>query len=259
MKWIFIVLLIVNVVYFGWELDRETGIRVRQVKSVLHIPESAEKLRLLSEIETLPEFRPVGSQLPDSVPAVPGDEQSAAGDLVVQFPDIIESGLDNNLLRESCFRFGPVPDELSAKGLYDWFNSRNSRGNIFFTDQGGGQLFWIYLAPQQSRDRAFAVLQDLKDKGIDDTRLINRGDLENAISLGLFSSQAAVNSRLNELKDKGFTPIVVPYANVSKIYWLDVVVTESTGVIEDMINGYPARYKSVPVSCDSISNSVSQP
>ncbi len=160
------------------------------------------------------------------------------------------------MVEKFCFRFGPIPDEQAINSLFDWFTSRNVWANVIFDEENGGQLFWIYLAPQQTRDGAIALLQDLKVKGIDDTRLINKGTLVNAISLGLFSTQAAVNSRLIELKDKGFTPVVVPYSDVNRIYWLDVVIVNSTDIIDEVIYGQPSRYMSVPISCEEISNSV---
>lgn len=85
-----------------------------------------------------------------------------------------------------------------------------------------------------------------------DYRLISKGDLGNAVSLGLFSSQEAVNARLLELREKGFQPVVVPYSNVQRFYWLDVRVPAVPGILEEVFDGYPSRYSSVPVQCSEI-------
>ena len=81
------------------------------------------------------------------------------------------------------------------------------------------------------------MLQDLRERGIRDYRLISRGSLENAVSLGLYSSQSAVNKRLSELKQQGYKPIVVPYTNAGQIYWLDIRVASGSDIIEKMYAG----------------------
>ncbi|MEE9551673.1 MAG: SPOR domain-containing protein, partial [Gammaproteobacteria bacterium] len=114
------------------------------------------------------------------------------------------------------------------------------------------QLFWIYLAPLKSRESAVAAIEDLKKKGIRDFRLINTGDLRNAISLGLFSTQAAVNRRLNELKNKGYQAIIIPYRDAKVIYWIDVKLVNQQNVLNDMLTDVPSRFNSVPVNCSEI-------
>ena len=96
------------------------------------------------------------------------------------------------------------------------------------------------------------AIEDLKSKGVSDYRLIETGDLRNAISLGLYSTQASVNKRLNELKNKGYQPVVVPYRDANAIYWLDVKLAGQQDILNKMFTEYPARYNSVPVKCSEI-------
>lgn len=255
MKWLFIVLLIVNVIYFGRELDRQTDIELRGNRSALSIPASANKLLLIDEMEHPPGLRETDSSgnaidLHEDI----NMEMTTTDELVSELPDILLADPVNIATANVCFRFGPFPDENQVKGLYDWFLSRNSQAQIRYTgEQRSTQMYWIYLAPQQSRENAMAVLQEMKRRGVDDYRLISRGDLENAISLGLFSSREAVNERLQVLKEKGYVPVVVPYANVNKIYWLDVRLPVPSVAMDEFHDGYPAWYESVPINCADIS------
>ena len=114
------------------------------------------------------------------------------------------------------------------------------------------QLFWIYLSPQESEESAILAVEELKKKGIKDYRLINTGDLKNAISLGLFSTQATVNKRINELKSKGYQPIVVPYRETRQIYWLDVRLVRQHDLFTEIFDSEPSRFNSIPVSCSEI-------
>ena len=258
MRWLFILLLLLNIIYFGWELERETRFQVANATPVIRVPVSAKRLTLISEMPSPPGLR-TAEEMRDIPGIAAGDavSSSATNELVAELPDIRPADLGDDS-SASCFTFGPLPEERQAQGLMDWFRSRGAGTQIRHTDEQRRQLFWIYLAPQESKESAMAMMKELKTRGINDYRLISRGNLENAISLGLFSSQSAVNKRLGELKNKGYKPIVVPYSNLDQIYWLDIRLTVATGVIEEMFNGYPAQFKSVPVRCDDIAISKSE-
>lgn len=254
MRWLFLFMLVSNVIYLGWEIDRGTRIYMRNATSAISIPSSATRLQLISEMDATPEVRnregsTAGLEDMDAVEIVLTTNE----DLMAELPEIRpgESGPLTSSI--ACFRYGPIPDEQMVRGLYDWFRSRGIQANIQYTEEQQRQMFWIYLAPQQSRETALAVIQEMESKGIGDFRLINRGDLQNAISLGLYSSRDSVNNRLKELNEKGYVPVVVPYSNVTRIYWLDTRISDSALSTEEIYNGFPARYKYVPVSCNDTS------
>ena len=103
------------------------------------------------------------------------------------------------------------------------------------------------------------TIRELKNKGVTDYRLISRGNLQNAISLGLFTNQASVNNRLRELEQKGYKPVVVPYYDGKRIYWVDVQFDAETKFLVQVYKGYPSRYKSVPVNCSKIALQMTNP
>jgi hypothetical protein len=255
MRWFFLFLLIINVIYLGYEINRGTRIYMRNTTSALSIPADATRLQLISELDAPAEIRiragtASGLEELDDVEIVLTTNE----ELVAELPEIQpgESGAFASSI--ACFRYGPIPDEQMVRGLYDWFRSRDIEANIQYTEEQQRQMYWVYLSPQQSRETALAVIQEMESKGIGDFRLISRGDLENAISLGLYSSRDSVNNRLQELNDKGYVPVVVPYSNVTRIYWLDTRITNSALSSDEIYNGFPARYKFVPVNCNDSSN-----
>lgn len=258
MKWfVLATLLLANVIYFGWELDRETKMKVQGV-STLNIPAAAKRLSLLSELNDLPELRESSADELDTdnnlLADLSGNRDGPVSiqGLVTDLPAMQVEEIDAGVREPSCFSFGPIPEELAANGLMDWFTSRGAFAQMRSAEEQARQLLWIYLAPQQSRKTALAVLDELKNKGISDYRLISHGSLQNAISLGLFSSQAAVNSRLRELQKKGYKPVVVPYANVRRIYWIDVELQVEEELLEQVFKGHPSRHSSVPINCSEI-------
>jgi len=273
MKWIFILLFSINLIYFGWELDHQTRINLGNSKEALMVPSGVKQLVLIRELPSPPPARPkqeeVGEKIPDDENILSEDEVSSLAGvktedikieediddaLVKQLPDISAPGIPDDVQQERimCFSYGPFTDNRQAEDLTAWF--QDHRVAIQQRSETGqeNQLFWIYLKPQASRDNAIQAIEDLKNKGITDYRLIETGDLRNAISLGLFSTQASVNRRLNELKNKGYKPVVIPYRDAKAIYWLDIKLTDQQDVLTKMFTEYPARYNSVPVKCGEI-------
>lgn len=120
-----------------------------------------------------------------------------------------------------CVHIGPfaVADEYAP--LVKWLTPRSTTVNVETVTTNKRQLFWVYLE-QKSADEAQARLAELKRKGVRDTLLVNRDGFRNAISLGVFSSQDAVNRRLAEIERKGYKPVVVPRIETTDLRWLNV-------------------------------------
>jgi len=290
MKWLFIVFLLVNVCYFGWELDRQTRIQVSNSVRPFNVPDHVQKLELLGEVVE-------SSDLDTSVSTLKADEDEdeigKGGEN--NFSNVEDSPLQNissimdqgNVMIEKkvldelapglpgfstnnkqniddekilCVSFGPFTEKRQADELSKWLQEKE----IQTKQRGEGgkqdQYFWIYLSAGESEDEARAAIEDLKGKGVKDYKLINKGNLQNAISLGLFSTQSAVNNRLNELKNVGYQPIIVPYHKNQSIIWVDAKVdagadtkgTDQESILTEFINGYPSRFNSIPIRCEEI-------
>lgn len=280
MKWLFILLLLTNVIYLGWEMDRDTRLQHTNVSSGLKIPAGTQKFVLLNELDILPEKRSqikldneLSMENYDSEPVMPielnpNTEQILSSLLtettIAQLND--EAVLNHNSFTEIdtdlqinpepekrvCYTYGPIPSQEESSLFSKWLDDRNIQYEERQTDEQGKQLFWIYLAPRESHEKAVAAIKDLRQKGVKDVRLIREGDLLNAISLGLFSSQAAVNRRLNEIKTKGYQSVVVPYSGGKKIYWFDVAVVQNSDYVNELFSGFPARFRALPVACNTI-------
>lgn len=280
MKWLFILLLLANVIYLGWEMDRDTRLHHANISSGLNIPVGTQEFVLLNELDKLPKKRSqikldneLSMQNYDSEPVMPielnpNTEQILSSLLtettIVQLSD--EPVLNDDIFAEFetdllfnpepekrvCYTYGPIPSQEESNLFSKWLDDRNIQYEQRQTDEQGKQLFWIYLAPHESHEKAVAAINDLKQKGVKDVRLIREGDLLNAISLGLFSSQAAVNRRLNEIKTKGYQSVVVPYLDGKKVYWFDVAVVQNSDYVNELFSGFPARFKALPIECNTI-------
>lgn len=283
MKWLFILLLLCNVFYFGWEFDQQTRVSISNSTAAIPIPKGTEELKLLSELEeplalivSSPVPAPTVSRQGQQPDAGQNDSESPAGmedkvgiaeqkntgmELLASLPGVNVAELSKELEKAEtlCFTYGPMDDAEESAKLESWFHSRHVSVNHRQTDEKGRQLFWIYLTPRNNRENAVAAIKDLKNKGVTDLRLISSGELVNAISLGLFSTQASVNRRLREIADMGYKPVVIPHYGGRKIHWLDIRLDKKTPVLNEIIDGLPAHYNSVPVTCNEIAISTVNP
>lgn len=258
MRTLFIFLLLVNILYLGWELERGTEINRQDISESTAVPAGAKRLKLISESATKPEiYQPEtasrtnsgGPNAIDSIFVHPDNQ------LVTELPDISTVDADAGSGKKYCYRFGPIEEKILATGIGDWFNSRRAKTYIHYTDEKGNQLFWVYLAPDDAK-QTMNMLTDLKKKGIQDYHLISRGNLQNTISLGLYTGQTAVNKKIAQLKEQGYKPVVVPYANGKRVYWVDVQLSMDPGSLAALFKGYPSRYNYVPVDCSKTAMSA---
>ncbi len=279
MKWFFILLLVGNVAYLGWEIDRSTKMDVANQREAIRIPATAQRLALLSELAEKPGLRqqqtdeennynpaPVlpiemNPNTENMIEALLNDSavmQMDNGFMADEIDDLAPGLLPGNA-RTVCYTYGPIPDTSESARMSDWLNARDIDFTQRQTADEGEQKFWVYLAPQSSRAQAEATLADLRKQGIDDLHLIRSGDLLNAVSLGLFSSQATVNRRLNEIQATGYQPVVVPYSGGKQIYWFDVRIVQNASYVNDLFTGFPARFKALPVNCNEIAMQFGNP
>jgi hypothetical protein len=260
MKWLCILLLIINISYFGWVLDRHTSETLRVHGQALQVPAGVPGLYLLKELEQPPQKR-VAVAPPPAVPARDDAEAEVLTEidetlgLVTSLPGISTTVpeallMPSGLAIDACFSFGPFTEGQIAAQFHDWLEHRRTPAKLRRDTGQDKQLFQVYLAP---RAGAEATLQQLRAQGVQDVSLIRTGTLQNAVSLGLFSTQAAVNSRLRELQDKGYQPIVVPYNEETEVYWVDARISRSD-IIDDIQKQFPAGLNYLPVRCEEIAS-----
>lgn len=275
MKWLFIVFLLLNICYFGWELDRQTRIEVSNSVRPFYIPVNTPRLELLKELENSPDtasnklsatiddeltnqeispLQNIASMMEQGNVMI---EKKVIDELAPSFPEFSKNNaLEPKAKKILCVSFGPFAEEQQADELSNWLKEREIHTNKRTKGGKQDQYFWIYLSASESENEAMAAIEDLKGKGVKDYKLINKGNLQNAISLGLFSTQSAVNKRLNELKDIGYQPVIVPYHQNQSIIWVNARVDANDAnqgnVLSEFIDGYPSRFNSIPVRCEEL-------
>ncbi|MBW2942847.1 SPOR domain-containing protein [Zhongshania aquimaris] len=184
MRWFFLLLLAINAVFFAshWTSSSSGGFDLPLV--------SAEKnnISLLSELDR------EGSL-------------SANGALNIA---ITEPSVE-----EVCLLLGPYKAKEELGGVIDEI----SGSELLIETYERSADYWVYLGPYSSFSGAAKVSSELRDRRIDNF-IIRSGELQNAISLGVFTTDERANVHSKGLLKKGYSAAVKRVVKEGERYWL---------------------------------------
>ncbi|WP_252738005.1 hypothetical protein [Marinobacter salexigens] len=110
----------------------------------------------------------------------------------------------------ACVRLGWMQSLDAARALKAHpALTRASRLSLQEVDRPLPVLHWVIIPPQPT-DVALRQLREMQDQGVD-SYLVTEGPNKNAISLGLFESQDAAISVLEEKKHENFNVVLVNF------------------------------------------------
>jgi hypothetical protein len=98
-------------------------------------------------------------------------------------------------LADVCLEWGPLTEtdrtralaDLEPLGLGKLLTSRKTETTT---------SYWVYLPPATSRTEADRRVAELRSRGLADVAVVDAGPQRNAVSLGLFQTEDAANTRL---------------------------------------------------------------
>lgn len=216
MKWLAVILLVSNVLVFGWQLTKQVRESAAASRDIRALPANTPSLRLLAELSELPEQR---AGAPDTNQTV---EKNADGSRV-ESVDLDTQRNDFGEASASCIAIGPITKKEQLESIRDWLSERTTIVHTAKETVRERRFFWVYLE-STSGAQALQKLNDLERRGVTDYMLIRRGGLKNAISLGLFRSQDSVNRRLAEMSRQGYKPVVVPKFESTDHYFVSATM-----------------------------------
>ncbi len=270
MKWLSILLLIANVAYLGWELDRQTMINNALTQHNLpKIPSGVSQLSFLDYSKVLgDELLTINSM--EETPQLAEVNYSSSRTLDSNLELELRLGqlesikkVANDKLNQNvplCMSYGPIEGDAKTDELHSYLTSNQVVASKRQAIEES-KLYWVYLTSNMNEEKAAAVLDDLKQKGVTDYQHIKSGKFKNAISLGLFSSKERVDDRLEEINAKGYEPVVVPYhkPDLERIYWLDAQFDTTPVDFENINSGISSEFDSKTISCSEIALSTKNP
>jgi hypothetical protein len=231
-KRLVIALLVINVALVAWQYNRHVENMTRTAMTTKPIPDGAPSLTMLREMDALP------------APKTPEPQPDPAPEGYVERHEHVPAS-------QHCLEIGPFIDVTSRDLFRDWIRDYIAALTVRAETVRKRQLFWVYLEPS-SDALAKRNLDDLIERDVTDYLLIRRGNLKNAISLGLFSSQDSVNRRLAELSEKGYTPVVVPRFETTDHFWIAAQLAKDYADGLDLPAPLLGDARAKDIGCESI-------
>lgn len=198
MRGIFLALLVFNIVAFAWSMltggsEERTPVPKRSTPNpYTNIPE----LVLLSEIKPTDPAEVKGLYDEKFRNEVVGRKSS-------EKPSSEEVKTHDG--KPLCALVGPFKDRDKAGEFIERLTAIEIKGSVKDIELPSGAGYWVYLAPSRDRKEALRRLNELQSKGVD-SYVIPKGELENGISLGMFSQKSLADARLKEMESIGLEP-----------------------------------------------------
>lgn len=209
MRWIVIALLLINLGVFVWKTSEQNEGRRAEGPQPPAAEPGAARLPMLAELD------------PDAL-----RERSEDGER----EGVGESSQNDTAAADGegeqvCYTLGPFKSgDATRDSIRTWLRGRVSDVNLRQDERREIALYWVYFPPTASRDEAVARMNALKAEGITDVQVVPKGDMANAVSLGVFRKSASRDRRLREMSAKGYEPKVSNRYRTVKADWLDVLV-----------------------------------
>ncbi|MET0084695.1 MAG: hypothetical protein ABW079_16960 [Sedimenticola sp.] len=263
MKWLFLLVLVVNIAIFAWGYQKEARM---EVASRVVVPAGVGNIRLLSERVPQPGAEEAeapqvteGSAQPEVPFGRDGEEvatlpePSAVAEVETAPDRAEEERIETEVVASAdasdtaepeavevasepvpqepkslpyCGVLGPLDDEEAAKSI----TAKLER--LAFNPQMREQSmiqttgYWVLIPPAKDQEEAIEHVNALKAKGFKDVRRFFQGPLKNAVSLGVFSRRGNASNRQKEVEAKGFKVEIKPRVSESILYWIDIFLED---------------------------------
>lgn len=196
MRLIFIVLLLANIVFFGFQFLGHSYEAAPKPK--------ADAVRQFGNLQTLAERnRKAGGSKTHSEVAV-GSQAASAG-----------------AAEPLCQLIGPFAELLQAEYLVERLGALEVPASVRQLEVADGRVFWVYLRPEMSEKEALRRLYELQAKSIE-SYIISSGDLANGISLGQFSDEVTAKNQQAKVRELGYAAEIKEVPKTHNEIWVDV-------------------------------------
>lgn len=232
MRWIFISLALINVVYFGfhyWQqnFEAKTTVESLQVTTLNKSDEAFPRIVLLQEAKAVSgAYKGIKQTTIEKAPKASKPIDDARQLAMVKNEFARKGGL--------CPVLGPFkdPDQaLKARDVVQKFQYDCDLNEVVVDRYKEN---WVVLPSFPSRRAALASLRELQSKGID-SYVITRGDWKNAISLGLFKQYESAIGVKDKMISKGYPAELRQVDKIKTEYWLKINGADSLQAVQEKL------------------------
>jgi len=261
MRWIFVVLVLVNVGILVWHSVESSRVERMEALNTASGGDqgviSGGPLILVSELteKQLTTPKPVAAVVKEASPAVvpavkeeissTGAQVSTAATAVKVVAPVVSvepaSGKTSLVESNQCSRLGPATNAAQAEQVSQRLLAFTIITDVIDVDVPGKPEYWVILPPFSDEKAALQKMQELQGRSIQ-AQIIPKGDLANAISFGLHGLQEDANKQAEELNAKGFKVIVKALPVIHKEKWLALNERQAPKLTDELWQGIHADF-----------------
>lgn len=232
MRLLFLILLLLNLLYFGWQQFQLTG----DVESFSASDPGLEKLVLLYEAEE----QEVEKQIDAVEKPVHKQDQGLGAMLASEQTNKIAKDAEQALNEDqySCYEIGPFNKKEDAQQLFELMKPNVKQVKL---DVKSKMLtkYWVFLPSQESLQAARKTVNQLASKGIKDYQILTISGKKNAISLGLYKDRKFAELQFRNIKNIGYSPEIRVIEKKVPQYWLETVTDQTDKARQARISELP--------------------
>ncbi len=218
MRLFIIVLVLLNLIYFFLPKDTPPA---APAAGAAH--PGVPALVLLSEVQTPPPTGAAHAQVAERTAASAPPPQPATG---TPAPKTAEQAaapgepLDQPALH--CRTVGPFYSQKELQRAKEVMRPLAEHLTVRVKTRTRIKDYQVYLPPLPSQAAARKMVAKLRRAGVRDIYLYRRGELRNAVSLGVYTEKERAELRARQLRRRGYDVKVRPRTEEMSIYWVDV-------------------------------------
>ncbi|QOC22903.1 SPOR domain-containing protein [Wenzhouxiangella sp. AB-CW3] len=124
----------------------------------------------------------------------------------------------------ACYSIGPLPTLLAQQRGEDRLRAFVSDLRLRQTTADHDRGWWVYLSTS-SRSEALQLTRELAEADVEDYYVVAGGEMENAVSVGLFQSIENARRRQARMQELGFNAQMEVRRERIPQFWIDYRVT----------------------------------
>ena len=222
MRWIFLTLVLLNMLFAALELYAGIGGQGSEVGRY-NVVEGGARLLLLSE-----------------------SDASHAG--------VASSNSEST--EQLCLLAGPLIERADAKRLIAELQRLEVAAEIVVQTITKAPNYWVYLEPYETRKAAIAKLKALQLAKVD-SYLITQGELANGISLGVFENIDSARRMLERRQGQGYDVKIRELGKKNFEYWVSVAGGYSAELdkkVTKIMDGLEMSFGKRQIFCKSVAS-----
>ncbi len=194
MRGFFVLLLITNLLFLGWQIWFEPD--NKKTPAYGGVPMVNEGLHLLSELDE--EKRPAQRKF------MPLEDNASEARVPKLEPIAAESLPETVVTKETssvalCYQSSPLETLKEAKAIQQSLLKLGIQDSRRETIQTHKANYWVMLKAYKSRGKANEAAEILKSQQVKDFFIVRSGRYENALSLGVFSTRERAEKRYKQI------------------------------------------------------------